>query len=65
LKDKPINEGLQKPKGHYSNLSFPTGSVQTDKQATGKMKNGNEGVEWLIFEAPFKLGRKSVIDILL
>jgi hypothetical protein len=31
--------------------------MQTGKRAIGKTKNGSEGVEWLIFETQFKLGR--------
>ena len=35
--------------------------MQINKPAIEKMKNGTEGVEWLIYEALFKLGRNQVI----
>jgi hypothetical protein len=57
LKGIRIDEGSKKQTGPYPNECFLTGSVQTGKRATGKTKNGSEGVEWLIFETQFKLGR--------
>jgi hypothetical protein len=57
LKDILTGEEWQKRKEHFSNRSLQPGSMQTNKPATGKKKNETGGVEWLIFEALFKLGR--------
>ena len=57
LRDILTGEELQRQKEHSSNQPLQPGSMRTNKPAIEKMKNETEGVEWLIFEALFKLGR--------